>query len=143
MATSSWTGSASLQILGGVATDTADGPTWTPAYLAPEQIGQHEPTQKMMSTPPVCFWELLSPVERRRFCRAILSPSRPHSMLWHGENSNRSRPFVRIFIPELAHAIDTALAPMPERRIINCTDIARAIRKVLHVSTGKRSCENT
>ena len=132
-------------ILGGVATDTADGPTWTPAYLAPEQIAQHEPTPNNdVYAAGLLLWELLTGRT------ATILPRDPFAIeaTFEAVARRKLEPLATLcpdIAPELACAIDAALAPTPERRIVTCAEIARTIRKVLHLPTGKaelRKCVN-
>ena len=96
-------------------------------------------------TPLVCFYGSSSRAERPRFSRAILSPSKPHSRLWRKRKLEPIETLRADIAPELARAINAALAPTPEQRIVTCAEMARTIRKVLHLPTGKaelRECVN-
>jgi eukaryotic-like serine/threonine-protein kinase len=134
------------KILGGVATDPADGTTWTPAYLAPEQIAQHDPNpQNDVYAAGLILWELLTGRT------ATVLPRDPFAIeaTFKAVAGRKLEPLrsLRPDLPlELARAVDAALAPTPDQRIVTCAEMARLIRKVLHVATGKaelRRCVNT
>ena len=63
-------------VFGGVAAGATDDATWTPAYMAPEQVADQPPTPKVdVYAAALILWELLSG-RNPPPCRVILSPSR-------------------------------------------------------------------
>ena len=125
------------KILGGVATHTAKGSTWTPAYLAPEQITQQPPTLKSdVYAAGLILWELLT---GQRATTLPLDPFAIEATL-QAVATRKLEPLgaLRPDLPrELALAVDAALVSAPESRTTSCAEMARWIRKVFHFAQGK------
>jgi serine/threonine protein kinase len=132
------------KISGGVATRRADDSTWTPAYLAPEQTTAEPPTSKIdVYAAGLILWELLTGRS------ATTLPHDPFAieatMKAVAERSPDPLATLRPDIPEeLAAAVDAALVSAPERRTITCAEMARTIRRVYRVASGRiELCEAT
>jgi eukaryotic-like serine/threonine-protein kinase len=125
------------KILGGVATHTAEGAVWTPAYLAPEQTTTEPPTPKVdVYAAGLILWELLTGRS------ATILPHDPLAIdaTLKAVAARNPEPLATLrpdIAPELASAVDAALRPASENRTIACAEIARAIRKVFHFAQGK------
>ena len=128
-------------ILGGVGTDAADGPTWTPPYLAPEQIAQHEPTPKNDAyATGLLLWELLTGRT------ATILPRDPFAIeaTFEAVAQRRLEPIATLrpdITPELACAMDAAL----RRRRNSASSLVRrwpGPSQMFISPPEKQSCEN-
>ena len=111
----------------------------------PNRSLEHEPTPKNDAyAAGLLLWELLTGRT------ATILPRDPFAIeaTFEAVAQRKLEPIETLradIAPELARAINAALAPTPEQRIVTCAEMARTIRKVLHLPTGKaelRECVN-
>jgi serine/threonine-protein kinase len=123
--------------ISGGGSDTTGSLTWEPAYMAPEQVSEKQPTPKVdVYAAALILWELLTGRP------ATILPRDPLAVegILRAVTQRKPQPLatIRKDLPkELVAAVDAALTFSPDKRTITCGELAKWMRKVVHVGQAK------
>ena len=125
------------KVFGGVTAGATDETTWTPAYMAPEQVKDQPPTPKVdVYAAALILWELLTGRKATILPRDPLAIEATLKAV--AERQVEPLAKLRPDLPAaLTAAIDLALAPEPSDRNVNCGEMGRHIRKTFQFARGK------